>query len=179
MADIATVNESNNGKRFGKLLSKDRTAPLNRKRVARKAVRIGLDIGSSAIRAAEVSGEGENSRITRFAQVGLPAGAVVEGEVRDQATVATAIKRLWSEGGFSRREVIVGISSQRSMVRQVEMPKMNSAELRSALRYEMGDLLPIPIEQAVFDFVELGPEGLKETVARRCKCCWSSLSEKS
>jgi type IV pilus assembly protein PilM len=71
--------------------------------------------------------------------------------------VASAIKRLWAEGGFAKRDVVVGISSQRSMVRQVEMPKMNANELRSALRYEMGDLLPIPVEQAVFDFVELGP----------------------
>ena len=118
---------------------------------------IGLDIGSSAVRAAEVTTDGRAGRVSRFAQVGLPSGAVVEGEVHDQAVVCAAIKRLWAEGGFAGREVVVGISSQRSMVRQVEMPKMNPNELRSALRYEMGDLLPIPIEQAVFDFVELGP----------------------
>jgi type IV pilus assembly protein PilM len=122
-----------------------------------KRVSVGLDIGSSAVRAAEVTVDGGSARVSRFAQVGLPAGAVVEGEVRDEVAVVTAIKKLWSEGGFSKREVIVGISSQRSMVRQVEMPKMGASELRSALRYEMGDLLPIPVEQAVFDFVELGP----------------------
>jgi type IV pilus assembly protein PilM len=120
-------------------------------------VTVGLDIGSSAVRAAEVTSDGGSGRVSRFAQVGLPSGAVVEGEVRDQAVVASAIKRLWAEGGFAKRDVVVGISSQRSMVRQVEMPRMNPNELRSALRYEMGDLLPIPVEQAVFDFVELGP----------------------
>ena len=120
-------------------------------------VTIGLDIGSSAVRAAEVTADGRGRRVSRFAQVGLPVGAVVEGEVRDEAAVVTAIKRLWSEGGFKGRSVVVGISSQRSMVRQVEMPKMGGGELRSALQYEMGDLLPIPVEQAVFDFVELGP----------------------
>jgi type IV pilus assembly protein PilM len=122
-----------------------------------KRVSVGLDIGSSAVRAAEVIMEGGLGKVSRFAQVGLPAGAVVEGEVRDEAAVVTAIKKLWSEGGFAKREVVVGISSQRSMVRQVEMPKLGAGELRSALRYEMGDLLPIPVEQAVFDFVELGP----------------------
>ena len=122
-----------------------------------KRVTVGLDIGSSAVRAAEVTIDGGQGTVSRFAQVGLPAGAVVEGEVRDEGAVVMAIKRLWAEGGFAKREVVVGISSQRSMVRQVEMPKMGSGELRSALRYEMGDLLPIPVEQAVFDFVELGP----------------------
>jgi type IV pilus assembly protein PilM len=122
-----------------------------------KRVSVGLDIGSSAVRAAEVTIDGGSGSVSRFAQVGLPVGAVVEGEVRDEAAVVAAIKKLWSEGGFAKKEVVVGISSQRSMVRQVEMPKMGSSELRSALRYEMGDLLPIPVEQAVFDFVELGP----------------------
>jgi type IV pilus assembly protein PilM len=137
----------------------ERTTTIKRSWRAKlaKRVSVGLDIGSSAVRAAEVTGEGDQRRVTRFAQVGLPAGAVVEGEVRDQQTVSGAIKRLWSEGGFARRDVVLGISSQRSMVRQVEMPRMNSAELRSALRYEMGGLLPIPVEQSVFDFVELGP----------------------
>ncbi len=133
---------------------------------------VGLDIGSSAVRAAEVTSDGGSGRVSRFAQVGLPAGAVVEGEVRDQAVVASAIKRLWSEGGFAKRDVVVGISSQRSMVRQVEMPKMNPNELRSALRYEMGDLLPIPVEQAVFDFVELARAGRRVMVERPLRSCW-------
>ncbi len=43
------------------------------------------------------------AELRRFAQVGLPLGAVVEGEVRDEAVVADAIRRLWAEGGFSRK----------------------------------------------------------------------------
>ncbi len=95
--------------------------------------------------------------IVKFAQVGLPAGAVVEGEIRDPAAVAAAIKRLWAEGGFKRRAVVLGVSSQRAMVRQIEVPQMSPGELRTALRYQIGELLPIPVEQAVFDFAVLGP----------------------
>ena len=65
-----------------------------------KRTSIGVDIGSSAVRAAEVVIEGKRSALQRFAQVGLPPGAVVEGEVRDQAAVTAALKRLWAEGGF-------------------------------------------------------------------------------
>ena len=101
---------------------------------------IGLDIGSSAVRAVEVAGDGAHHEIVRFAQVGLPVGAVVEGEIRDPVAVSTALKRLWSEGGFKRRDVVLGVSSQRAMVRQVEIPQMNAAELRSALRYQIGEL---------------------------------------
>ena len=43
------------------------------------------------------------------------------------------------------------------MVRQIEVPQMSPGELRTALRYQIGELLPIPVEQAVFDFAVLGP----------------------
>jgi type IV pilus assembly protein PilM len=118
---------------------------------------IGLDIGSSAVRAAEVVNHGGHREIVKFAQVGLPAGAVIEGEIREPGAVAAAIKRLWAEGGFKRRAVVLGVSSQRAMVRQIEVPQMSPGELRSALRYQIGELLPIPVEQAVFDFAVLGP----------------------
>ena len=122
-----------------------------------KRVNIGLDIGSSAVRAAEVVMGRDGPEVARFAQVGLPAGAVVEGEVREAAVVAEALRRLWREGRFRRRDVVLGVNSQRAMVRQVAMPEMAPAELRSALQYEIGNLIPIPIEQAVFDFSVLGP----------------------
>ena len=156
MADIATVTESSRASRFSEFLPKDIMTGLN-DRIGRKTVKIGLDIGSSAVRAAEVAATQSGSEVRRFGQVGLPPGAVVEGEVRDEAAVAEAIRRLWSECGFSQKEVVLGISSQRAMVRQLEMPQMNQAELGSALRYEIGELLPIPVEQAVFDFAVLGP----------------------
>lgn len=114
---------------------------------------IGLDIGSSAVRAAEVSG----GRVTQFGQVGLPPGAVVEGEIREPAVVTAALKRLWSESGFKNKDVVLGISSQRAMVRPIDVPAMGHSEMRSALRFQIGELLPIPLDQAVFDFTVLDP----------------------
>jgi type IV pilus assembly protein PilM len=131
-----------------------------------KRMSIGLDIGSSAVRAAEVMIDGDRKVLRRFAQVGLPAGAVIEGEVRDREAVATAIKRLWQHGRFSSKKVVVGLGSQRAMVRQVEMPPMPDSELRSALRLKIGEFLPIPVEQAVVDFAPL-PSAGGETAERR------------
>jgi type IV pilus assembly protein PilM len=125
----------------------------------RSKVSIGLDIGSSAVRAAQVVVRGEKRTLQRFGQVGLPAGAVVEGEVQDRAAVAAAIKKLWAEGGFASKKVVLGLGSQRAMVRQVEMPPIPDAELRSALRFKISEFLPIPVEQAVVDFAPLPGAG--------------------
>lgn len=121
--------------------------------------RIGLDIGSSAVRAAEVTVDGDKRVLKHFAQVGLPAGAVVEGEVRDRGAVTDAVKRLWQHGGFSGKQVVLGIGSQRAMVRQVQMPPMSDQDLRSAIKFKIGEFLPIPVEQAVADFAPLPSSG--------------------
>ena len=114
---------------------------------------IGLDIGSFAIRAAEVTVEDGAAVLHRFAQLTLPARSVVEGEVVDPAAVANAIRELWIKGSFKSDKVVVGISSPRVKVRQAEVPDLEPADVRAALRYEAQDLIPLSEEDAVVDYL--------------------------
>jgi type IV pilus assembly protein PilM len=116
---------------------------------------IGLDIGTNAVTIAEVTA-GNPPRLDMFAQVALPRDAMREGEVADEAAITDAVTRLRTEVGLKKVAVRVGIASPRVVVRQVEMPVMTRAELMSALQYQAGDLIPIPIEDAVLDFAILG-----------------------
>lgn len=116
---------------------------------------IGLDIGTNAVTIAEVTA-GTPPRLDMFAQVALPRDAMREGEVADEAAVTDAVVRLRTEVGLKKVPVRVGIASPRVVVRQVEMPLMTRDELMSALQYQAGDLIPIPIEDAVLDFAILG-----------------------
>ena len=69
---------------------------------------IGLDIGTHAVRAAEMGfGRGDQATLNRFGQVALPLGAVRDGEVVDPPAVAAAIRRLWSEAGFKGRHNVL------------------------------------------------------------------------
>ncbi|HEV7524264.1 MAG TPA: type IV pilus assembly protein PilM [Acidimicrobiia bacterium] len=116
---------------------------------------IGLDIGTNAVTIAEVTA-GTPPRLDMFAQVALPRDAMREGEVADEAAVTDAVARLRAEVGLKKVPVRVGIASPRVVVRQVEMPVMTRDELMSALQFQAGDLIPIPIEDAVLDFAILG-----------------------
>jgi type IV pilus assembly protein PilM len=113
--------------------------------------RIGLDVGSTAVRAAEVV-PGDPAVLIRAAQVPLPAGAVENGEVRDVGMVASAIGDLWERGGFKGKQVSMGVANQRVVVREVTVPALPPKELRQALPYQVQDLIPIPVEEAVLDF---------------------------
>lgn len=112
---------------------------------------IGLDIGTHAVRAVEISLGRGLPVVRRFGQVTLPYGAVVAGEVVDPPAVAAALRRLWKSVGFSSRSVVVGVGNARVVARTTEVPAMPDAELRSALRYSAPDLIPIPVDEAVLD----------------------------
>jgi type IV pilus assembly protein PilM len=83
--------------------------------------KVGLDIGSTCVRAAEVA-PGDVPVLLRAAQVRLEPSAVENGEVRQPEAVATALKELWSVGGFKAREVLMGMGNQRVVVREVTLP---------------------------------------------------------
>jgi type IV pilus assembly protein PilM len=113
--------------------------------------RIGLDVGSTAVRAAEVTSSDRPS-LVRAAQVGLPSGAVENGEIRDPAAVAEALRELWRKGGFRSKQVYMGVGNQRVVVREVVLPWLPEKELKESLPYQVQEFIPIPVEDAVLDF---------------------------
>lgn len=113
---------------------------------------IGLDIGTSGVRAAELSfGKGEIT-LEKFGQVALPEGAVRDGEVVNPDVVAAAIKQLWAHTKFSSKKVVIGVANQKVIVRQVDLPWMPADELKKSLAYQVQDFVPMPVDQAVLDF---------------------------
>ncbi|ABS04483.1 type IV pilus assembly protein PilM [Kineococcus radiotolerans] len=113
---------------------------------------IGLDIGTSGVRAAELSYGRDGITLEKFGQVALPEGAVRDGEVVERAVVADAIRALWKGSGFSGRKVSLGVANQRVVVRQVDLPWMSTAELKASLPLHVQDYLPMPVADAILDF---------------------------
>lgn len=127
--------------------------------MARRKI-VGLDIGTTAVRAAAVTysaaGPSSKGTLTHFAQVPLPSTAVRDGEVVEPEIVTSAIKQLWSRGKFSTRDVAVGVGNQRVIVRDLTMPWMPLAQLRSSLPYQVQEILPMSVDDAVLDFYPTG-----------------------
>ena len=119
---------------------------------------IGLDIGSSAVRVAELEKgrRAGSAGLTHYGEVALPPGAVVDGEVVEGDVVADALRELWGQVGLRRRTVAVGLASQRVTVRQIDLPDMPEAELADAVRLQAQDQLPIPVDEALLDHVVVG-----------------------
>lgn len=113
---------------------------------------IGLDIGTSGVRAAELSFGKSGVTLEKFGQVALPEGAVRDGEVVDPPIVSDCLRQLWAHTGFSHKKVALGVANQRVIVRQVDLPWMPEKELKASLGFQAQDFLPMPVDQAVLDF---------------------------
>jgi type IV pilus assembly protein PilM len=108
---------------------------------------VGLDIGTSAIRAVEaVVGEGDRPVVENYGQVGIPPGTVVDGEVRDHARVTRAIQHLWRDGGFRYRKVMIGVAGLRAITREIDMVPVPPDELDDAARFQADQVIPFNIE---------------------------------
>jgi type IV pilus assembly protein PilM len=113
---------------------------------------IGLDIGTSAVRAARVSTRKGAFSLGAFGQVALPPGAVTEGEIQDPGAVSEAISELWKRARLRAKKAVIGVANQRVVVRQVELPYMEEKEFRDSLRFQAADHIPMPVEAAELDF---------------------------
>jgi type IV pilus assembly protein PilM len=110
---------------------------------------IGLDIGTSAVRAAEVEIDGRCPALRAFSQVGLPPGVVVDGEVQDSSALSDAIARLWHNGRFASKSVVVGIAGLRAITREIELPWVPDDEVDSAVRFQSEEVIPFPADKTI------------------------------
>ncbi|MBX7069211.1 MAG: pilus assembly protein PilM, partial [Microthrixaceae bacterium] len=91
----------------------------------------------------------------RTAETPLDPGVVVQGEVVDVDALAAAIKSAVGSERFGTRSVVVGVAGRDAVTRQVEIPAMADKDLRSALTYELNDMLPFPPAEAVVDYLRI------------------------
>jgi type IV pilus assembly protein PilM len=114
---------------------------------------VGVDIGSKSVRAVEVA-DADKARptIVKFYEVVLPEGSASRGEVLEPQTVASSLKQLWSTGGFKSKQVVLGMGNQRVLARDLTVAKMSRERIKEALPFQVQDMLPVPVADALLDF---------------------------
>lgn len=105
---------------------------------------------------AQIKQSGIGRALTAYGSITMPLGATVEGEIIDPTIVSLAIKNLWRSVGLRSKEVSIGVSNQKVIVRLIDLPFMDKDELAGAIQYQAQDYIPIPVEDAVLDFQILG-----------------------
>jgi type IV pilus assembly protein PilM len=116
---------------------------------------VGLKIGASQIAAAQVVNNGAPELVEVFREP-LEPGLVVSGEIRDADTLGDALKRFFELHKLPKRGIRLGLSNNRIGVRIFEIGGVSDEQqLENAIRFRAEEVLPIPLDEAVLDYVVL------------------------
>src|SRR5688572_23177679 len=83
---------------------------------------VGLDIGSSAVKAVELKPVGKAYKVTAFGSEPVPPDSIVDGAIIDGASVVDAIKRLFDSRGIKTKDVAASLSGNAVIVKKISLP---------------------------------------------------------
>lgn len=116
---------------------------------------LGLDIGSSSIKLAELTHTKTGAAIDNFAFIQSPQSALSNGEITDPFLVAESIKSIFKEKNFKIKRTCVGLSGTAVIVKKISMPEVDSKNILEQVRYEAAQYLPFDISQVTIDYHRL------------------------
>ncbi|CAA9441626.1 MAG: hypothetical protein AVDCRST_MAG80-1389 [uncultured Rubrobacteraceae bacterium] len=119
---------------------------------------VGLDIDRGAIKAVQIGGSSGGHTLQHVGYRKLQPGAIADGEVADQDLLAYELREFWASHSFKGKTVYLGVANQKVVVRLLDFPRMSPEDLKGAIGFEAQDHIPMPIEEAILDYVVLGPQ---------------------
>lgn len=117
---------------------------------------VGIDIGSSCIKAVEVEPCGSGWRLANAGIQVTPLDSCRDGVITNQLDVAQAIRNLLKSANIRSQAAIAAVSGSQVIVRQVQFPKMNETQLRKSIKFEASKYVSASVEDSVVEFHILG-----------------------
>jgi type IV pilus assembly protein PilM len=125
---------------------------------------VGVDIGSSAIKAVELKASGKGATDYQLLNIGmeaLPPEAIVDGAIMDSGAVIDAIQRLFTSQKMKTTDVATSVSGNAVIVKKVSLPQMSPEELAESIHWEAEQYIPFDIQDVSIDYevIDGGGEG--------------------
>ena len=113
---------------------------------------VGLDIGSSAVKAIELKPAGKGYKVAAYASEPIPPDSIVDGASIDGAAVVDAIRRAFEKRGIKTKEVAASLSGNAVIVKKIALPSMTDAELSESIQWEAEQYIPFDIQDVNLDY---------------------------
>ena len=118
---------------------------------------VGLDIGSSAVKAIELKQTNKGYKVGAIGVEPIPPDSIVDGAIMDSGAVADAIRRLFSNKQFKAKDVAASLSGNSVIVKKIALPVMSEQELAESIYWEAEQYIPFDIQDVNLDYEILDP----------------------
>lgn len=118
---------------------------------------VGLDIGSSSVKAVEVKQKGDGFDLIGLGMAPLPAEAIVDGAFLNSSAIVDAISEAVSMGGIKGKNAAAAVSGHSVIVKRINVPAASREELEESIRWEAEQYIQFDINEVNLDFEILQP----------------------
>jgi type IV pilus assembly protein PilM len=118
---------------------------------------IGLDIGSSAVKAVQLKRKGNGWALQAFGMQPLVPQTIVDGTIMDQAAVSDAIRQLWGRLKLKSKDVAIAIAGHSVIIKKIAVPMMKPDELAANIRNEAEHHIPFGRDDVELDYHVTNP----------------------
>lgn len=118
---------------------------------------VGLDIGSSAVKAIELKKSGRGFKVTAIGVEPVPPDSIVDGAIMDAGAVTDAVRRLLQSSRFKAKDVVASLSGSSVIVKKINLPVMSEADLADSIQWEAEQYIPFDIQDVNLDYQILTP----------------------
>jgi type IV pilus assembly protein PilM len=109
---------------------------------------VGVDIGASSIKVAQLKESRKKLQVIRWGWAPLPPQTIIDGHVMNSGAVTEALARIFHDGKIGQRDV----DGQSVIVRKITVPIMTPNELDEQIHWEAEQHIPFDIKLMSIDY---------------------------
>lgn len=131
---------------------------------------VGVDIGSSSVKAVELQGKNGDFQLVSLGYEGLQPDSVVDGQIMELNAVSSAIGNIFTEHKIKTTKVAAGVNGHSVIVKNIVLPQMTDDELQESFAWHAEEHIPFDISDVNLDYhvTDSTPEAIHVLLAA-CK----------
>lgn len=131
---------------------------------------VGVDIGSSSVKAVELQGKTGNLQLVSLGYENLQADSIVDGQIMELNDVSNVISNIFREHQIKTDRIAAGVSGHSVIVKNIVVPQMSADELEESIEWHAEEHIPFDISDVSLDYQVTGssPDALQVLMAA-CK----------
>jgi type IV pilus assembly protein PilM len=116
-----------------------------------------LDIGTNAVRVVQLSSTGPGSwTLQHFGYAPVDEKTASSASPEALRRLGEVIMTAVGQSGIKTKNVVIGLPSSKTFTTVIEVPTMTEAELKSTIKYQVDQYIPMAVNEAKVDWALLG-----------------------
>lgn len=116
-----------------------------------------LDVGTNAVRVVQLGSSGPDTwTLQRYGYAPLDSKLAQASSEESRRRLGEVIMTAIGQSGIRTKNVVIGLPSNKTFTTIVDVPAMSASELRSTMKYQIDQYIPMAIDEAKVDWAPLG-----------------------